>query len=277
MDGNIAATDVIPVKYTGPNSRGRYTIARPRTNLKRLYGLVGSEATIADSTNLPTDTDVTMEWRARTKGEADNVTNPTTKLPVKDPTTPDGADWLTSDVVKIGGIGSGSVYALQMTFDNRINEALDQGGAIATLAHNSGAAAAVHAERDGLYIAEAVLTTSGSVTTAAKWTKPADIALGSKAELNVDMSLADFLASKLNGTTTLADLVGSWGLDDAAQSPAHPYGVNSTGQGYSWAIVAGGGSGIFAVVPEPTSLALLITAGLGLAIYGLRRLRKPVA
>jgi hypothetical protein len=60
----------------------------------------------------------------------------------------------------------------------------------------------------------------------------------------------------------LTDLVGSWGVDPL---------TSATGIGHAWAIVGGGGSGIFAVdpgiggvmtanVPEPSVIALLISA-----------------
>ena len=34
-------------------------------------------------------------------------------------------NWLTSDVVKISGIAGTQAYALQMSFDNRINQSFD--------------------------------------------------------------------------------------------------------------------------------------------------------
>jgi hypothetical protein len=113
-------------------------------------------------------------------------------------------------------------------------------------------------------------------TTANKWLNAAaSSTIGSDAEQGVLMSLSNFLAA--NSTSSLLDLQGSWGVDPA---------TSSTGLGHSWAIVAGGGSGIFAVdpghpttfsvggssaVPEPSSFALLIAAATGFLGYGLRR------
>jgi hypothetical protein len=171
--------------------------------------------------------------------------------------------WLTSDVVKIGGITDPtSAYALQISFDNRINEALDGGSA----------AASVAAERNGLYLAE--VDSNGKWQRAGALNESAYVAANPSTTQNVDMSLSQFLTTEMAKGLTLKDLLGSWGLDDNDQSASHPFGVSNTGTGFSWAIVAGGGSGIFAVVPEPAELALLISAAMGFAFYGVRRYRK---
>lgn len=272
----IEQTAVVPVKYKQNPRSLKWMVDRPRTNLRQLYGVVGSEAEIVASTALPAATDVSMTWRARTKGEAHatkSTTSPTVGLPVNDPSLSEtNGKWLTSDVVKVGFTAAGgtatvaapAVYAMQMTFDNRINMALEPAGTDAS----------VTAEHDALRLAQLNTTTN-------KWTDPTGNPLQSEPETH--LSLAAFLASKIGtaggstGTVTLADLVGSWGVDDNPVSPSHPFGVSTTGKGYSWAIVAGGGSGIFAVVPEPGTLALLISGGLGLVVFGVRRMRKTVA
>ena len=222
---------------------------------KTLYGAVGSEAEIAESTALAADSTVTMQWRKRLPGEAGVASG------LGSSTLPAGA-WLTSDVVKIGGVASGVSYALQMTFDNRINRAID-GPTNGTVAN----------ELPGLYVAQLN-------TTANKWVNAATSStIGSDAEQGVLKSLSDFLAA--NATSSLADLQGSWGVDPL---------TSPTGIGHSWAIVAGGGSGIFAVdpnpsialvggaslggtsaVPEPSSFAILIAAAAGIVGYAIRR------
>lgn len=200
---------------------------------KNMYGVVGSEAEIVTSTALSSDTVVSMTWRARTPGEA--FSPKATTLP--DPSMPSDSKWLTSDVVKIGGITSDTTYALQMTFDNRINLALDFPNG------------SIDEELQSLYIAQ-------YNTTTAKWEK-AGTGVG------VLESLADFLAAHSN----LEDVVGSWGVDPASKTDPH-------GIGRSWVIVAGGGSGIFAVVPEPSTLVLLAIAGISFSGYRLRQRRK---
>ena len=59
-----------------------------------------------------------MQWRKRLPGEAHAPgATPSPTLP--------GGGWLASDVVKIGGVATAVAYALQMSFDDRINLALD--------------------------------------------------------------------------------------------------------------------------------------------------------
>jgi hypothetical protein len=231
--------------------------------LRQLYGVVGSEATIADSTVAPAAGSVTMEWRARTPGEAHAVVRGVG--PQKDSTlVGSGGAWLSSDVVKVGGINAG-VYAMQMSFDDRINLSFD-GPVNGTVANE--------VTSGSLEIGQYNATTKHweKTTPTAYAADPANHCQG------VNESLAQFLTEKLTGGVTLDQLLGSWGVDQSDASTTHPFGVSTQGKGYSWAIVAGGGSGIFAVVPEPSSLALLVAAGLGLGIFGARRRsRKTVA
>ena len=215
-----------------------------------LYGAVGSEAEIVCSTPIAADTTVTMQWRKRLPGEAHNPRYP------QSPSLPPDA-WLTSDVVKIGGVDLGVTYALQMTFDNRINLALD-GPIDGTVAN----------ELPGLYLAEFDLGTN-------QWVNAVTLgAVGPSAQQGILTSLSDFLAA--NPATPLADLQGSWGVDPV---------TSVFGIGHSWAILAGGGSGIFAVdpgsaapatwlgddltstVPEPSTWSMLIVAAVSLLAY----------
>jgi autotransporter-associated beta strand protein len=231
-------------------------VAEP-ANLKGLYGGVGSEAEIVDSTPLVADTAVSMEWRKRLPGESRSPrSSPSPTLPSED-------GWLASDVVKIDGPTNDVTYALQMTFDNRINLALD--GPVA---------GAVANEYPKLYLAE-------FDTAANKWANAATLGtLGMAADQGVFESLADFFAA--HAGVPLADLQGSWGVDPL---------TSATGLGHSWAIVAGGGSGIFAVdpdpsvvltsvsdhtfaaVPEPSVITLLSIGVISVLAYTLRRRR----
>jgi hypothetical protein len=239
--GTLAANPTPAASVTGPWS----------LPTSKLYGTVGSEAMIVSSTPLASDATVTMQWRKRTPGEAH-------AYGVVDPTLPSECSWLASDVVKIGGIASSVDYALQMSFDNRINLALNMGGSLAT-------------DYPGLFLAQYNTTTS-------HWVKASDmVTAGSYAEKGVFESFSDFLAGAYSAhpTLTLADLLGSWGVDPS---------TTSTGTGHSWAIVQG--SGIFAVdpdpsaagmigaVPEPSALVLMISAvAVFLLGYGIMRRR----
>ena len=203
------------------------------SGLKNLFGIVGSEAEIVASnvrTSVGTDAGViSMQWRMRNANESRGKTL-SGVLP-----TDSSAKWLTSDVVKISGTTASDIYALQMTFDNRINvafEGTDNGS--------------IDKQWQSLYIGQ---------LTGGKWTKAATGPLSAVGHYSDATSLDAFLAA--NSTKTLAELEGSWGVDKAAQK--------------SWAIVRGGGSGIFAVVPEPATIVMILSATLGAMTYGWRR------
>jgi probable HAF family extracellular repeat protein len=206
-----------------------------------LYGKVGSEAEIVRSTTLSSDAIVTMQWRERLPSEARNPRWPASS------TLPSGA-WLSSDVVKISGVDTDVIYALQMSFDDRINRAL----------HDS--AGGMTKDASSLFLAE-------FDDSANQWVNAVTLGdVGLDAHTGVAMSLSGFLAA--HPSTPLAGLQGSWGVDPV---------TSSTGLGHAWAIVAG--SGTFAVdpslttesVPEPSAWALLIAAAATLAAYGFRR------
>ncbi|MGA2616300.1 MAG: PEP-CTERM sorting domain-containing protein [Thermoguttaceae bacterium] len=228
--GTLAANTTPAASVTAPSSFG--STAKQQAVL---YGPVGSQAEIVSSDPLPAATTVTMQWRARTPSEA--AAPGTTS-----PTLPSGVQWLTSDVVQIMGVPKGVDYALQMTFDNRINLALD--GPISGTVAN---------ETESLYLAE----WNGS-----GWVNANTLGgHGADAQFEVRSSLADFMAAHKGDS--LDSLLGSWGVDP---------NTNGTGIGDSWAIVAGGGSGMFVVVPEPSTCLL---AAAGLALLALARRRRP--
>lgn len=214
----------------GWNSTPASWIKRP-ADLAGLYGPVGSEATIVNSTALASNATVTMQWRARLGSEA-----AAPKAPPSSTLPPHS--WLASDVVKVGGIGANVIYAMQMSFDSRINLALD-GPVNGTVAKEF--------EKHRLCLCEFNTMTN-------KWDN-AGSGVG-----NFE-SLADFLGDHQGAS--LASLLGSWGVD--------PDTTTNMGIGYAWAVVAGDESGIFAVdpgcsgvtfAPEPSTIVLLsIAAG----------------
>jgi hypothetical protein len=201
---------------------------------------VGSQCDILDSTALSGNSTVTMAWRNRNSVENGTMaSSPTEQLP-------SGVQWLTSDVVEIAGVPSSTTYAMEMSFDDGINNVLD-----------SGAVAAV----TGSYLAKMV--TTGSVST---WVNAALASTsGSLAQTGVADTLSDFLANEYASHTNLTHdqlltaLAGSWGVS-----------VVPGGVGSSWAIINGGG-GDFAVVPEPSTFALLGAGFVGLIAYRVRR------
>jgi hypothetical protein len=220
----LAAEVLAPdsVTLASINSKGKFV----KSNLKNVYGIVGSEAEIVASTARVDGGELSMAWRARTQAEAHYKEGPVL------PTTPGlGPKWLTSDVVKIAGTTANDVFALQMTFDNRINLALD--------GQTDGQ---LDKEWTGMYIGK--LNDAGTA-----WTKGGLAAVGNYESLTAFM--------EANSGKTLEQLEGSWGVDKAASK--------------SWAIVRGGGSGVFAVVPEPATIVMMLSAALGAMTYGWRR------
>jgi hypothetical protein len=244
--GSFAASPAGNPTYVSMSSRVNPvgTLAGGSTNI---YGPVGSEAQILTSTRMAADTTVSMAWRPRSAYESGQTSTP---APGESTLLPAGIKWLTSDVVQVGMSptpcsGSPIIYAMQMSFDNRINQQLDK-GATALDEFNKGS----------LYLAE--LTPGGQWQNAVA----GDASVGANAQTHVNDSLADFLNQKLASLTSpaaidgmLQSLVGSWGVD--------------TNQDQAWAIIDHAGT--MAVVPEPASLLLLISAGAGLLLYRRRR------
>ncbi len=177
--GTLAANTTPAASVSSPASFG--STAKQQAVL---YGAVGSQAEIVTSDPLPTATTVTMQWRARNSGEAAAPGAVGSTLPA-------GVKWLTSDVVQIAGVPKGVDYALQMSFDNRINLALD-GPTEGTVAN----------ETDSLFLAE----WNGS-----SWVNANTLGgHGADAQFGVRTSLADFLAGHTGDS--LDSLLGSWGV-----------------------------------------------------------------
>jgi hypothetical protein len=237
-----SGSDSTTTGYDGSTLYYKEAVQQPLT-ASDVVGTVGSRCDILSSDALSNSTTVTMSWRGRNADEDASAfvlnapSNWSTVLPA-------GAQWLTSDVVRIGGVPATSgtnvfAYAMQMSYDENINAFTESGGT-STVASS--------------YLAK--LDNSGVWTNAVNL----DITTGIHAQTEVAESLDTFLNDNLAGYEnanqyTLDELVGSWGVDL----------VNHQ----SWAIVDSG-SGDFAVVPEPSTIALL-GAAVGLLWYVLRR------
>ncbi len=207
------------------------------TNLNpaNYQGTVGSECDILASTAFSSSTTVTMSWRNRNNSENASFNDASYKTIL-----PAGIMALTSDVVDIEGVGTpgatgNPTFAMQMTYDDRINNYVLGGTGSATVA-----SAYVVKLVDGVW-ENAIL--SDSVT-------------GIYAQTAVADSLSDFLANEFAQGYTLDQLAGSWGVDLATDQ--------------SWAIL-NSGSGQFAVVPEPSTLVLLAAGAAGLMAFRVRR------
>jgi len=116
---------------------GALSVPGTTVNSTNVYGSVGSEAQILASTTVAgSDATVSMAWRPRNAYEsAQTLTAPPGE------TLPVGSKWLTSDVLNLGITGGAStpVYAMQMSFDNRINEYFDPTGGSAADEFSHGA------------------------------------------------------------------------------------------------------------------------------------------
>jgi hypothetical protein len=193
---------------------------------------IGSQAQILTSTKVAADTLVTMAWRQRSAYESGQSSTPSGT----DATLPGGIKFLTSDVVSTS-INSPLVYAMQMSFSPAVISAMEANKNINTPAGEFAA--------NSLYL--------GEINTQTNTWQNAVLgnASGSKTLPGVDESLATFLNSKLAGLSgsaadaMLQSLLGSWGVD--------------TANAEAWAIIDHGGT--MAVVPEPTTALLLLSAG----------------
>jgi hypothetical protein len=216
-------------------------------------GTVGSQCDIFADPSMSGSYNVTMSWRARNADENGSAFVNGNPASTNWPTVlPAGVPALTSDVVEIGGLPSGVAYALQISYDDRINTFLNGSTGSATVQDS--------------YVVKQVTNSSGDVM----WENAVldNTTSGSQAQTAVAMPLNNvydssgnlveegFLNMEYAQGYTLSQLVGSWGVDLADQQ--------------AWAIVNSGG-GDFAVVPEPSTFVLLGAAAAGLLVYRLRR------
>ncbi len=162
---------------------------------------------------------------------------------------PAGVPALTSDIAEIGGMPSATAFALQISYDDRINTFLNGSSGSATV-------------DDGYLVklvnAKWVNAVSDNLSTGGFAQTAVALPLENVYDASGNLVTEGFLEQQLALGHTMDDLVGSWG-------------VNTTNQ-ESWAIVNNGG-GDFAVVPEPSTFALLGAAVAGLLAYRSRRRR----
>ena len=200
---------------------------------------VGSECDILDSTALATTANVTMAWRDRSAAENGSRASSS------------GIQWLTSNVVDVEGVPSGTVFAMEISFDDGINTALEHPATPTTIQDS--------------YLAKLVTTGSVSVWENAALT----LTSGSLAQTAVADTLSDFLADEYAAhpsvahDVVLAELAGSWGVN-----------LNRGGVGSSWAIVNSDGQYAVVSVPEPSTVMLLAAGAICLLANQTRRRRK---
>lgn len=229
------------------NSPNTSTIISSGTVTKaNMFGTVGSQCDILDSTAGSSGTTVTMAWRNRNSLENGSMLSTSPSLVASQ--FPSGVQWLTSDVVNIGGVAGNQTVAMEMTFDDGINQLLDSSGSPGTIS--------------GSYIAE----WNGSA-----WQKATslNVSNGTAEVQGYSGTLSAFLQQyEVVKGDSLSQLAGSWGV-----------ALNPGGVATSWAIVNGlnQNGAQFAVVPEPSTFVLLGTGVAGLLIYrGRRRGRRKV-
>jgi hypothetical protein len=214
-------------------------------NASNVTGTVGSECDIIGGPMISGSALITMAWRGRNADENGSAfangnpasTNWSTVLPP-------GVPALSSDVVEIAGMPGAQSYALQLSYDDRINEVI-----------NGGPAAVQDAYVVKLVDGKWVSAVSDNVTTGSQAQTAVALPLENVYDTSGNLVTEGFLEHELALGYTMDDLVGSWGVDTTHHE--------------SWAIVNNGG-GDFAVVPEPSTFALLGAAAAGLLAYRFR-------
>jgi hypothetical protein len=217
-------------------------------------GNLGTVATImAGSNNSGSAATVTMAWRTRATNE---LPGSATSPPMNNGA---GAGFLSSDVVQLNGIGtSGSTvdsYVLDMTYSSSVlggssNEQNDY-----TSGH--------------LYLGSLSTTSSTWVNATSLNSGEGSLVAANPSEFTHLNESYPALVSYLNTNDpgwTLSEIVGAWGVETTNALSGGDTVPNA------WAVVNHDSD--FAVVPEPSTIALLIAGGLVLLPVVRRRLKK---
>jgi hypothetical protein len=256
--GNFATG--VPLSSSTLNAPGTMALAGTVTTAN-VHGPVGSQLDILDSTAVANPTTVSMAWRARTALEGGQYTGGGTLV--------NGIKWLTSDVAKVTGLalgatasnGSPMAYAMQMSFDSRINDVLD-----GSLALHGTALSLAEFNGNSLYLAQ---LNAGNQWVNAVTLDSAGLFVqnNSASTTHLNEPLLAFLTTELNNTSNpahgsgpdaiLQSLIGSWGVDIQTN--------------HAWAILDHAGT--MAVVPEPATIVMLLSGATGLVVYLRRRKR----
>lgn len=248
LSSRVAATGSQGANSTTTGYDGSTLSQQSNVTMFNATGTVGSECDIFADPAMSGSYAVTMAWRARNADENGsafiNGLQPSTSSAS---VLPAGVPALTSDVVELGGLPSGLAYAMQISYDDRINTFLNGSTGSATVQDTY-----VVKDVSGTW-ENAVLsdTTTGSLAQTA-----VNMPLENVYDSSGNLVAEGFLNMELAQGNTLSQLVGSWGVDLTNQE--------------AWAIVDNG-SGDFAVVPEPSTLALFGAAAAGLWVYRVRR------
>jgi hypothetical protein len=204
-------------------------------------GSLGTVVTLLDGTASATTT-VDMAFRTRATDEI-----PATAT---EPPMVSNGQWLASDVLNLTGITRGTPYVLQMSFDTAL-------WAPGHLLSNF--------ESDEVWL--------GAYSPGGVWQNAvsADAATGEYAQTQYYGTYAQLLAAvqAVHPTATVADLVGSWGMDASGNAwsvidyDSDPY----TPDGHTYTYN-------FGVVPEPGTFVLLLAGALALLPVIRRRLKR---
>jgi hypothetical protein len=249
--GSHLSSRVVATGTSGSNSIATgfdgSTLSRTSlVNASNVTGTVGSDCDVIGGPTMTGSSMITMAWRGRNADEngsafvAGNTgsTNWSTVLPP-------GVPALTSDIVEIGGMPGALSYAIQLSYDDRVNTFI-----------NGGTAAVQDAYVVKRVNATWVSAVSDNVTVGSQAQTAVALPLENVYDSSGNLVTEGFLEQEFALGYTMDDLVGSWGVDATNHE--------------SWAIVNNGG-GDFAVVPEPSTFALLGAAAVGLLVYRIRR------
>jgi hypothetical protein len=195
---------------------------------------------------------VTMAWRGRDADENGSAfingnlasTNWASVLPAGVP--------VTSDIVEIGGLSSGVAFAMQVSYDDRINTFLNGSSGSATLQDTYLVKLVTDANGNSKWENAVLDDTATGADAVTGWSGP----LQNVYDSNGNLVTEGFLETEYAKGYTLDQLAGSSGVDLTNHE--------------AWAVLDNAG-GDFAVVPEPSTFALLGAAAAVLLAYRLRR------